>query len=201
MEEIKQIKNFSKRELRIKDNSLFYKIGGIGHEDEVVIPFEEISGEKVGNENGKIILFIGGIVSIVLAIVLVGLRFLDQDIGDFAEPFWLILGLVFLTVYYRTKEKFWKIKLNGDNYIYLHKSIPNEKSVDKFIANLMNKRNNYLLENYGQLNKYLDYEGQFQNWKWLLKMNVITPKEFDDNKLQLIQLFGKDNRQIGFRNE
>ena len=199
MDAIKQKKNFTNRELKIKENKVFYKFGKFGNENEMVIPFENISGEKVSNETGRTGLLIGGIITIVISIGLIVLRFFEEDIEKYAELFWLIIGFVLLSIYYITKEKFWKIKLRNDDYIYLHKSIPNQKSVDDFISVMIEKRDKYLVANYGQINKNLDYENQYQNWKWLLNINAINKKEFEQKEDELNKIFGKEERTIGFR--
>ncbi|MEO0686164.1 MAG: hypothetical protein AAFY76_14295, partial [Cyanobacteria bacterium J06649_11] len=187
-----QKKYFSRRKLRVVGNTISYSVVKLGDENEVSISFEDISGEKVSNESSNRFMLIGGSICVIISAILIGLRYLEQEIGNYAELFWLVIGITLLFIYNVTKEEFWKIKVKNDKYIYLYKAIPSENEVEKFLSNMMKKRDEYLLLNYGNINSNLDYDTQFKRFQWLLKMNVITDQEFKEKKSQLDQIFGSN---------
>ncbi|WP_271855227.1 hypothetical protein [Patiriisocius marinus] len=50
MEELRQTKNFTKRDYRLSENKLFYNHSKFGNSNEIDIPFENIEGEKVSQK-------------------------------------------------------------------------------------------------------------------------------------------------------
>ena len=200
MNELKQTKNFAKRELRLSDRKLFYNYSKFGNSNEVDIPFESIEGEKVTHKtSNNVILFFAAIVYLVSIALLVS-KMRGGGGEEYAWLFWAVIATVILAFYWLTKEDFWKIKLSDNNYLYIHKNIPNKEAPEKFIEQLMIRRNEYLKENYLIIDENLDYQSQLSNFKWLKSIGAISKSEFDNKYLELKQTVKPDKKNIGFGN-
>ncbi|QSW90401.1 hypothetical protein J0383_06205 [Flavobacterium endoglycinae] len=80
----------------------------------------------------------------------------------------------------------------------MFKKRPNEREVDKFIETLFQERDNFLREKYANLDPNLNYETQLNDLKWLLNVEAISRKEYDQYYLDLKQLYAPKRGAIGF---
>ncbi|PIB23693.1 hypothetical protein BFP77_15360 [Maribacter sp. 4U21] len=198
MNELKQTKNFAKRELRLTENKVFYNYSKFGNSNEVDIPYENIEGEKVTHKtSNNTILFFSAVVYVV-AIALFISKIRGGGGENYAWLFWVFIATVILAFYWLTKENFWKLKLNDNNYLYIHKNIPNKDAPKKFINSLMQKRNEYLRENYLVIDENLDYQSQLSNFKWLKSIGAISKDEFDTKYSELKRTVKPEKPNIGF---
>ncbi len=198
MKELKQTKNFVKRELKITDSKLFYNVTKFGNGNEVDIPYENLNGEKVSHKSINHVLLIVSIVLYLIAIAVQISWFRGANTEKFAGLFWGIIATVVLSLYWFSRQIFWKIKLSNDNYIYIHKNIPSKSATDHFLAELMKSRNDFLKENYAIVDENLSYESQLNNFKWLKSMNAISKEEFNRKYAELKQTVKPEKQNIGF---
>ena len=198
MKELKQYKNFVKREFRITESKLFYNISKFGNGNEIDIPYENLNGEKVNYESGNYIFLAIAILSYLIAIAIQISLYRGVDGEKFAGLFWAGIGTVFLIIHFISRESFWKIRLTNDNYIYIHKNIPSNSATDQFLSDLMKCRNEFLKENYAIIDENLSYEGQLNNFKWLKSINAISKEEFDQKYDELKKCVKPDKQNIGF---
>lgn len=198
MKELKQTKNFVKREFRLTDSKLFYNVSKFGNGNEVDIPFENISGDKVSfKSTNHILLLIAGAIYLIAIAIQISI-FRGGNTENFAGLFWGIVGTVFLVLYFLSMQDFWKIRLVNDGYLYIHKKIPNKTTADMFIEELMKSRNDFLKENYAVVDENLSYESQLNNFKWLKSINAISKEEFDQKYAELKQSVKPKTPNIGF---
>ena len=201
MEKLIQQRNFVKREFRLSETKLFYSISKFGNSNEVDIPFENINGEKVSyNRSNNILLFVSMFFFIISIALFIGKVKGTEDIEHYAWLFWLIVGVIILGVYWFTKERFWKIRLTDENFIFVLKDKNNSVNANDFIDNLMNSRNQYLKESYAFVDENLSYENQLQNFRWLRSINVINKQEFEKLYSNLKKMVKPNNSNIGFSN-
>ena len=198
MKELKQNKNFVKRELRITDSKLFYNVSKFGNGNEVDIPFENLNGEKVSHKStNHTLLIIAGVIFLIAIAIQISLY--RGGTGEkFAGLFWAGIGTVFLVIYFLSRQNFWKIRLTNDSYIYIHKNIPSKSATDQFLSELMKSRNEFLKENYAIVDENLSYESQLNNFKWLKSIDAITKEEFDLKYAELKQSVKPEKPNIGF---
>ncbi|SDF25593.1 hypothetical protein [Ulvibacter litoralis] len=200
MNELRQSKNFAKRELRLTESKLFYNYSKFGNSNEIDIPFENIEGEKVTHKkSNNVIIFFSAIVYAVSIALFVG-QMRNGTGEEFAWLFWAVIATIILAFYWLTRENFWKIKLSDSNYLYIHKNIPNKEVPEQFIENLMKARNQYLQENYSLIDENLDYKSQLSNFKWLKSIGAISKSEFDDKYAELKRTVKPEKSNIGFGN-
>ena len=200
MKELKQRKNFVRRDFRLTDSKLFYNVSKFGNGNEVDIPFENINGDKVSfKSTNHTLLIIAGIIYLIAVAIQVSI-YRGGNAENFAGLFWGIVGTIFLVLYFLSMQNFWKIKLTNDSYLYIHKNIPNKSAADKFIDELMKSRNDFLKENYAVVDENLSYESQLNNFKWLKSINALSKEEFDLKYAELKQTVKPEKPNIGFGN-
>jgi len=198
MRELIQNKNFVKRKLRITDSKLFHTVSKFGNGNEVDIPFENLNGEKVSQKStNNIFLMIAGVIFLIAIATQISLY--RGGTGEkFAGLFWAGFGVVFLVIYFLSKQNFWKIRLTNESYIYIHKNIPNKSATDQFLSELMKSRNEFLKENYAIVDENLSYESQLNNFKWLKSIDAISKDEFDKKYAELKKSVKQEKPNIGF---
>ncbi len=165
---------------------------------EVDIPFENLNGEKVSHKstNHFLLIIASGIYFIAFVIQI---NLYRGDTGEkFAGLWGAGIATVFLIIYFLSKQKFWKIQLANDSYIYIHKNIPNKSATNQFLSELMKSRNEFLKENYAIVDENSSYESQLNNFKWLKSINAISKEEFDQKYAELKQSVKPYKPNIGF---
>ena len=197
MNQLIQRKGFDLREFRFTDTKLYYNQGRFGSANEIDIPFENIDGERVSFSTSRTWLIALGCGFLVLGILSMIFA------STFLEPF-AVIALVFVfaalcvVLYFRSRRTFWKLKLKSEDFIYLYKDIPSRQETEDFLKDLTKARNNYLRENYLQIDENMDYEQQYYNLRWLLAVEAISKTEFDVKYDELKQTVNPEKTSIGF---
>ncbi len=200
MKTFEQRKLFTKSEYKITETKLYYNVTKFGDANEIDIPYENIDGDKVTfkSSNGFALF-----ATLLLYVVGIMTHINSYSYGDNRDPYfslvWFGLGTIMLIVYILSRKNFWKLKLNNNSYLYIHKNIPNEIKTNQFLEDLINSRNLYLRENYAQIDENLNYEHQLSNFRWLKSINAISKEEFDSMYDELKKTVKPDKTNIGFR--
>ncbi|MGB5382697.1 MAG: hypothetical protein WBN16_05595 [Lutimonas sp.] len=199
MHELKQKKNFVTRVIRFSDSKLYYYVTRFGNANEIDIPFENLSGEKVSFKRAfHYLLWLGVLCLLISVAIFISTESL-QNSGLWISVLLMSMSLFFLVLYYVTREEFWKISLINENYIYIHKHIPDATIVNEFISDLIKSRNKYLKENFAVIDENLSYEGQLDRLKWLKSIKAISKKEFEKKYDELKQTLNPEKGDIGFK--
>ncbi len=197
MNGLEQKKNFKKIKIQITDAEILYAISEKGNSNEVSIPFEEIHKTKLTQHVAKQPWLIAG-----SALILSAMLFLlvpeKSSFQTETKLLMIIMGVVCFSIYYLTKEKYWKLQVASDSYLYIHKEIPNHNTVDKFIDTLFLSRDSYLHKEYGNINPNLPYESQLNNFKFLKKLKVWDENEFQLKVEELDKTFNRQTHIKGF---
>lgn len=200
MNTLVQKKLFHKREFEIIESKLRFKESRFGNENEIYIPFENILGNKNTFKKAEPLFILVGLFFSLLTILVIVWYYEDHDVEIGAPFIWGSISLLFFYLSYKTKENSWRIGLINNESIMMFKNNPNEDDVERFFKSLIEKRNKYLLSNYGFLDKNLSYERQFNNLEWLRLRNVLTLEEFEIKHQDLKALFDVSNNRVGFDN-
>jgi hypothetical protein len=190
----KKIFEISDTGLSVKDKSL------LSHTD-YFVEFDNLGSKRLRKKSGQIWWVIGSFFLISVSILL----FIDLATGGdgekFAPYFYLVLGLCSLIIFVLTyKQTFFLVKSDNSNAVEFLYNKPNKEEFEKFISDLISKRNSILDHKYGRLVTSLSYEQNYNNLIWLLNNDVINQVEFD-NRLSNLDTLLKDNgNKIGFRN-
>ncbi|MEQ9265973.1 MAG: hypothetical protein RLN81_12165 [Balneolaceae bacterium] len=198
MDQILQKRIFTKHEIYLKETKVKYKVSKIGSTNEVTIPFENIEGDVIDFKSSNMVLLYSSIFMLVLSLAILIARISGGDIGEYAEIVWLTIGIALFIFYLLSRKDLWKIKLIDNNYIYLHKNLPNTDEPKLFIDEMLEHRNQFLKKNYGTLDPNLNYEVQLNKLRWLKSIEVLNQKEFDAKYEELKGYGNPDSKDIGF---
>lgn len=193
MKTLVQKKNFVTRELRISEAKLFCKVSKFGNTNEIDMPFENIDGEKVSFKSSNNVLLLVAIGLSVLSFINLFLNF-----GNWISVVGFIVAAVLAVIYWLSIGDFWQVKLMDGNSILVVKDVPDAKTVDHFIDEIIKARNVYLRENFAAIDENLDYESQLNNFKWLKAIKAITKEEFEAKHAELKKIYFHSNLNIGF---
>lgn len=180
--------------LDIKKKSLFKK-------EEFSLKFEDIGIKHIKSKRTEI----GGIISIIILLALsIGL-YIDEKImgGDTEKNVYLVyLILAFIAtivtiMFY--KRSFYLARPNNSNAIEFLLNKPSKFELDEFINELKQRRKEYLITKYGQINRMLSYEPQYNQLLWLFDNNVLGENEYKDRLAQLNDLFKNPVTISGFQ--
>ncbi|UOU98818.1 hypothetical protein MUU74_02440 [Chryseobacterium daecheongense] len=195
-----QKRPFHKREFEILDSKLRFKESRFGNENELYIPYENILGSKSSFKKTESWFIVFGIFFTLLTVLTIVWYFEDGDVDPEAPVIWGCISLILFYFSYKMKENSWRIGLINNESIMMFKNRPNEMDVEQFFNELIEKRNSFLLNNYGFIDRNLSYERQYNNLEWLRSRNVLTPEEFEERRQQLKALFEINSNRIGFDN-
>ncbi|MDP9956283.1 hypothetical protein J2X97_001920 [Epilithonimonas hungarica] len=187
-----------KQTLEFDDSKLNIAWKSFGNKDEMDIPFENILPNKFGVRKNSLSLFIISGFFYFISILVFYLKITGEDVEENAELLYIILGTILLIVGIVTIENYWRINLSNNNSIKIIKKSPNKHEVDTFIQKLFEKRNEYLMNNYGYINPNISYENQLNNIVWLRKMKVLDDNSFQAKKNELENIFSITSKKIGF---
>jgi hypothetical protein len=85
------------------------------------------------------------------------------------------------------------------NSILILKTVPDAKTVDDFIEEMIKARNVYLTENFATIDENLDYESQLNTIKWLKAIKAISKDEFKAKHAELKKIYFPTDLNIGFQ--
>lgn len=192
-----QKKNFKTTTYLIEENRLLINESTHGQIDEFEIPFQEWYRTKLNHKSSNNIqLVLGGVLTAV------GLLYLSvEKVGDNFKFGFILTGLIFLILYWRSKHEIWKLKLGNNTYLFLHKAIPNEEHVNQFLTELYDKRDKFLIKEYGNINGMLSYENLFNNFNYLKNLEVISDSAYEEKLLVLNKMYKIEKNTIGFKNK
>jgi len=198
METLNQNRNFVNRELKIGDSKLYYKVSKLGTEDELDIPYENLTSDKISQKTSNNTVLAISLALYVLSIALLVADLRGSNVEAVAWIVWAVIATIVLVKYLRGRENLWKLKLTNNSYINIHKNVPSENATNLFIEKIYSKRNEYLRENYLIIDGNLNYENQLNNLKWLKTMNVISKSEFEEKYDELKRTYKPSQKSIGF---
>jgi hypothetical protein len=193
MKTLVQKKNFVTRELRISEAKLFCKVSKFGNTNEIDMPFENIDGEKVSFKSSNNVLLL-----VSMGLNLMSIINLFLDFGKWISLLGFVIATILFVIYWLSIGDFWQIKLMDGNSILILKDVPEAKTVDNFIDEIIKARNVYLRENFASIDENLDYESQLNNFKWLKAIKAITKEEFETKHEELKKIFFHSDMNIGF---
>jgi hypothetical protein len=196
MKTLVQKKNFVTRELRISDTKLFCKVSKFGNTNEIDIPFENIDGEKVSFQSSNNLLLL-----VSISLTLLSIINLFLDFGNWISMISFIIATILFVIYWFSIGNFWQVKLMDGNSVLVVKDVPDAKTVDHFIDEIIRARNIYLRENFASIDENLDYESQLNNFKWLKAIKAITKEEFEAKHEELKKIYFHSDLNIGFNKE
>jgi hypothetical protein len=115
--------------------------------------------------------------------ILLGLAFEIPQIfleKRFSLPFWFLLGVLFLLIYYIQKIKFTVIDADGNRIFII-----NDNQHDEIYNAILKYRRESLKREFGEINYNNDLNAEINKFSYLLNDGIISEKEFSEIKLTL----------------
>ena len=196
--ELIQKRPFIERKAQILENKVTYESTYFGRKLGTSINYEDLLCSKSSHFQSKQMLLY--VIGVSLLFTIVSLFYMDdKDFNPNFCLFWGVCLLISSIIYILTVEQLWKIKVNGNTFIFFLKKTPSAKEVNTFIEDLFHTRNTYLRETYYKNpSKLISYEAQKNNLLWLRRIEAITKEEYTSNVKDLDTLFVVEVNKVGF---
>jgi|GEM_PF-2059396 hypothetical protein len=198
--ELSQHKIFEKRFFKFTEIGLFVHSKTFFKTHEYELKYEDIGTKLIYIKKGLKAWLIPTCILIFLSLILLIDRLNGGDVEKGAEIFYLIPGLGCLIGYLLTYEKScYLVKPNNKNAIKFLIDKPSKEQLSDFLKELDKNRKHYLLAKYGDLNRNLTYEHQYNNLTWLRDNDVLSSDEFQEKKAKLDEYLPITTVVSGFR--
>ncbi|MGH1336407.1 MAG: hypothetical protein ACRBFS_09795 [Aureispira sp.] len=101
-------------------------------------------------------------------------------------PFALLaMGTILWAYYHLSASSYLKVKITDNRYFTLHKNSPDAAIVERFLEELFERRDAYLIKEYGYINTRLTYNYQLEQFKRLRRLQVWNEQQFEEQCQQL----------------
>lgn len=187
--------NFDRFKFIIEDSGIRLIKKRIASSTDTFVDFESIGSKIIIEKLRNPLWIIISLVFLAIAIsVLVG-RLRGGKVGDNAEFFSLSISLFFFMIFMLTQRSMiFLTQSDNTNAIEFIGTNRYKKRVYAFISELLEKRNEYLIEKYSSLNEFLPYNQQYNGLVWLYNLKILTQEELSEKVAELNEItFGSDN--------
>ncbi|KQM67375.1 hypothetical protein ASE74_07915 [Pedobacter sp. Leaf216] len=164
----------------ITENGLQVKHKSLLRSGEYLLAYENV-GTRIYKDNKGIygLLFSSALVGLV-SVLLYLLRNDGEGVDSSVYLFYFGISLILLLLYLLTyKRNFYLVKHGNVEAIEFLQHKPSKAAVNTFINVLIETRNTFLLNKYGQINFSCTREENYQNLVWLANNEVINNIEFN----------------------
>jgi hypothetical protein len=198
MEPVLKLKSFAKSiEIQINDTGVSVIEKSLTNYHEYHIEFDQFTTKRtVKREINNGMLFFVFICAIITLIKFFG-YLAPAGTGLPGTIIFLSITLFFIVLAFTTKKQIVVLtKLYGQTGFEIPFKNSNEKEVREFADLIIEKTKEYLISKYGNVDKDMPRENQFENIISLKDRNIITEKEFE--RLKNILLDKDAEKKIGF---
>ncbi len=180
MNELIQKKGLQRKHYKILDGKLYVNIKSTQEHNEWTCSLEELGLKKLYKKQPRIILNIA--IAVCLTIVLASFltyifapEQIDQRTLYLNIVIWGFLGAFFFLI--PTKNEIYLY--GGTQDLSFFRNKPDEKTVDQFVDELVERTKQFLRNKYARIDKDLNHDVQIGNFNWLKDIEVITNEEFE----------------------
>ncbi|RZK01864.1 MAG: hypothetical protein EOO43_23680 [Flavobacterium sp.] len=197
--EFSQHNFFEKRYYKLTDTGLRVRYKTLIKTHDYELKYEEVGSKLVEFTGGTKAWLVPAIFLTVLAVILYFDRTGGGDVEKGAELFYLSFAMVCFTIYILTyKRVCYLSRSNNVQSIEFLSNKPTREKLDNFIKVILSKRKTFLMERYGQLNKNVSYQSQYDNLRWLLDNDALDQNDYDEKLGKLEKLFSSTTVIKGF---
>ncbi len=179
---LEQRQLLSKSCYTILPTSLRYENHRIGSSQSFDISFEHLYKTMLLDRTSKV-------EHLFLAVLLMGLGsafYFQAETTALWLPLSLVgAGLSWVAFYFLGASTYLKVKVTDNRYVVFRKNASDADTVDLFLEALFEKRDAYLIEEYGQINTRLTYDYQMEQFKRLRRLHVWNKRQFKEQCEQL----------------
>jgi hypothetical protein len=190
---------FIKREIKIQETGFLYKFSKFGSENEIFIPFENLTSQRLSVKKSEIMFLVASFVMYMVTLICAE-SYIEKEKDHPGLSAIIITGIIstfLLALFFYNRQNLWRVVLTNYNHAFLFKNKPNTSITDEFYKYLIEARNSYLRDNYAVLDKGINYEDQLKNLKWLKSMDVLSKSEFEAKYSELKSIINPTS-SIGF---
>ena len=183
--------NFDRFKYTIKDNGVRLIKKRMGSGSDTFVEFEDIGSKIIIEKSRKLIWLILCLLFLIFAILVFVKRLNGGLVGNGAEIFHITTSMFFLFVFFLTKKNIiYLAQSDNTNAIEFIGTKRYKQKVDDFIKELLQRRDQYLIEKYSALNEFLPYNQQYNNLVWLYNLELLTKEKLNKkiNELDNIEL-------------
>jgi len=152
---------------------------------ESFISFENIKRDRLFHtEKPSLFLVISGVFLMIFALTVSSSGPKDKVAFFLVLSSWGFLALLSIGCYFVYQQRIYYVKTFTGKYIKF-KVKKNEEHIDRFVKELIRKRDEYLKMKYGTPNAYMSFDAQFSNFNIMHKEQIISTEELQE-KLELL---------------
>jgi hypothetical protein len=179
---------FERRIFQIKKKGLGFRIKTITEDLERFIPYDEIT-KNTKIEKAKNILYVLFLLFVsVLAIgYLIEVKGFELSASYFFNIIFVISFVtVFLFIYLKEGVRYKRLKCDNSTVAFFYNK-SNKRDVDKFIAKVLEARNNYFRSKYLQKDESISLALYLNRIRWLMEEEIIDSQEYEFIKAQFFK--------------
>lgn len=170
--------NFDRFTFRITETGLQILRKRFASGSETFIEFEEIGSKVIKERSAKILWLILSGLFLFFAVWVFVRRLNNHSVGDGAEIVHLCISAAFLLVYLVTRKNILYLAQtdNTGAIEFINRKVY-RKSLEAFMAQLLEARNRYLLDKYSKVDDLLPYQQQYNNFFWLYNLKLLSRED------------------------
>lgn len=174
---LEQKHGWSKNNYTILPASLRYETHRIGNSQAFDISFEHIYKTILTDKTSKV-------EHLFLSIMLMGLGaaifFQGGNTAFWLPALFIFTGVALVAFYFFGATTYLKVKITDNRYFVLRHNNSDSKQVAKFLEQLFEERDTYLINEYGKINTRLTYNYQLEQFKRLRRLQVWNKRQFKE---------------------
>jgi len=172
--------NFDRFKYIIEDNGVRLIKKRMASGSDTFVEFEDIGSKIIIEKSRKLIWLILCLLFLIFAILVFVKRLNGGHVGNGAEIFHITTSMFFLFVFFLTKKNIiYLTQSDNTNAIEFIGTKRYKQKVDDFINELLQRRDQYLIEKYSALNEFLPYNQQYNNLVWLYNLELLTKEKLN----------------------
>jgi len=150
----------------------------IASSTETFVEFEDVGSKIIKEKSRKLLWLIISFLFLVFAIAVFYKRLNGGKVGYGAEAFHLCVSAFFFIVYLLLKKStLFLVQADNTNAIEFIGTKRYERRVEEFINQLLQARDNYLINKYSTIDEFLPYSQQYNNLVWLYNLKLLTKEQ------------------------
>lgn len=191
----------NRKKIEIEENGLKISQRSILGSKDTYVHFDYLGIKHLRTKSGVIWFLFVSLFLAFIAIAVFASDYFGGDVEKGAVGFYLALSVISFLIFVITYKNVFYLVMpdNKSNPVEFLYNKPSKQEFDAFLDIIKTKRNEFLDEKYGTINKMLSYELNYKNLMSLLDNDVIDRKEFNNRIENLNDIYSISKKQIGFQ--
>ncbi|RPE08106.1 hypothetical protein EGT74_13640 [Chitinophaga lutea] len=179
-----------KKRFEIKVDGLNVQYRHLLGKSDFFVKFEDLGIKTIKSVSGNKPWLVAAFCCVFLAIFLLFLKMSGRDVEEGSVLFYFAIAALCICGYCITYKRLLYLARNDNsNGVAFLLDKPTAKALEDFVQLLKRRRNEYLIEKYGQVTKLMPYEQQRADILWLNNIDALTHDEYHAKIQELNMLF------------